>query len=346
MIILQLCILLDLSTLEKYDLQKMYKVYDRWPELSRQVYESEIESANLGEFNHIIFAGMGGSGAIGDIFSSILSKSKIHVSVVKGYHLPSTVNSETLIVTTSISGNTVETLVTLDEARKKGSKIISFFSGGKMEEYCHKHNIVYRKIAQEHSPRASFTKFLYSMISTLDSTIPLKSKDVLESISKLEKTREVISSSNLVSSENPALDLAEWLNKIPLIYYPFGLQAVAIRFKNSLQENAKSHAMAEDVIESSHNGIVSWERESNIQPILVEGQDDYIKTKERWQILKCFFKENNIEYKEIISENGNILTKIVNLIYLLDYSTIFKAVLDEIDPSPVKSIDFIKSKLN
>ncbi|RZD41750.1 MAG: glucose-6-phosphate isomerase, partial [Thaumarchaeota archaeon] len=80
-------------------------------------------------------------------------------------------------------------------------------------------------------------------------------------------------------------------------------------------------------------------------PILIEGQDDYIKTKERFNIIKEFFKKNNIEYKEIISVNGSILSKIINLIYLLDYTTIYKAVLDEIDPSPVKSIDFIKSKL-
>lgn len=62
---------------------------------------------------------MGGSGALGDIFSSVLSKTNIHVNVIKGYHLPKTVDSNTLVVTTSISGNTVETLTVLDSAKKK-----------------------------------------------------------------------------------------------------------------------------------------------------------------------------------------------------------------------------------
>jgi glucose/mannose-6-phosphate isomerase len=130
-----------------------------------------------------------------------------------------------------------------------------------------------------------------------------------------------------------------------VIYYPFGLQSASIRFKNSLQENAKMHVFSEDVIEACHNGVVAWERKSNIQPILITGQDDHVKTKERWHIIKEFFQQNKIEYKEIISVNGSILSKIINLIYLLDYSTIYKAVLNEIDPSPVKSINFIKERV-
>lgn len=86
-------------------------------------------------------------------------------------------------------------------------------------------------------------------------------------------------------------------------------------------------------------------KKSDVQPILIQGQDDYIKTKERWQMLKEFLQQNNIEYREIMSVNGSILSKIINLIYFLDYSTIYKVVLDGIDPSPVKSIDFIKAKL-
>ena len=76
--------------------------------------------------------------------------------------------------------------------------------------------------------------------------------------------------------------------------------------------------MSEDVIESCHNGIVSWERPSIVQPILLQGEEDYIKTKERFTIIKEFFIENNIDFKEIHSVSGNILTKIISFIYLLD----------------------------
>jgi len=140
--------------------------------------------------------------------------------------------------------------------------------------------------------------------------------------------------------------LAEWISGIPLIYYPWGLQAAAIRFKNSLQENAKTHAIIEDVIEASHNGIVCWEKPSDVKPILIEGQDDYIKTKQRWEILKEYFEKNKIEYRDVLSVKGGILSKLINLIYLLDYSTIFYAVISEIDPSPIKSIDYVKKMMS
>jgi len=276
--------LFELKTLDKFDKQGMYKVYDRWPQIARESYESDLEPVDFKDIDHIVFSGMGGSGALGDIFSAILSKNDIHVNVVKGYHLPSTVDSNTLVVTTSISGNTVETMAVMDSARKTGCKLIGFSSGGKMEEYCAKNNVMYRKIPMHHSPRASFPVFLYSILKTLNSVIPVKKEDISESIGEMESSQKLISSSNL--ENNPSLNLAEWINGIPMIYYPWGLEAAAIRFKSSLQENAKTHAITENVIEACHNGIVSWERKSEVKPILIEGQDDYIKTKERWSILK------------------------------------------------------------
>jgi len=337
--------LLDLKILEKYDTQKMYKIYDKWPQIAKESFESKQILVDFEGIKHIIFAGMGGSGAIGDIFASVLSKSSIHVNVVKGYVLPKTANSDTLVIATSVSGNTTETLSVLRSAQKLNCKIIAFSSGGKMLEYCDKNKIIHRVIPQYHSPRASFTSYLYTMLKVLHLTLKIKHEDILESIEELEKINKEINSLNL-NDYNPALKLAKWITGIPVIYYPFGLQSASIRFKNSLQENAKMHVFSEDVIEACHNGIVAWEKKSNIQPILITGQDDHIKTKERWHIIKELFQQNKIEYKEIISVNGSILSKIINLIYLLDYSTIYKAVLNEIDPSPVKSIDFIKKRVD
>lgn len=327
--------------LNKYDPSGMYKIYDYWPRLAKNAYESDYDSVTFEDIDHIIFSGMGGSGAIGDFLSAILSKTNVHVCTVKGYTLPKTVDSKTLIITSSVSGNTEETLTVLRTAHTLGSKIIGFSSGGKLEQFCKKNKIEFRKIPLVHSPRASFPIFLYSMLRVLKSVVPVKKSDVLESIHQLTLMQKKISSSNLTKT-NPSLQFANWISGIPVIYYPFGLQAAAVRFKNSLQENAKLHAMTENVIEASHNGIVAWERPSNVQPVLIEGADDYFKTKERWKILKKYFSNNDIDYWEVKSIEGNIISKLINLIYFLDYSTLYKAVLSKEDPSPVKSIDYIK----
>jgi len=335
---------LDLSDLKKYDTQKMYKIYDDWPNLAKKAYNSDLESIHFEGIDHIVFAGMGGSGTIGDMFASIMSKSKIHVNVVKGYVLPKTVDSDTLVVVTSVSGDTAETMSVLESAHKLSCKIIAFSSGGKMQKYCAKNMIQHRIVPKYHSPRASFTSYLYSMLKVLHTTLEINQEDILESISELEKLSKKICSLNLTEN-NPSLRLAKAITGIPMIHYPFGLQSAAVRFKNSLQENAKIHAIVEDIIETSHNGIVSWEKESNVNPILIIGKDDHIKTKERLEIIKNYFKQKNIQYVEIFSINGTILSKLISLIYLLDYLTIYKSILDKTDPSPVDSIDFIKTRL-
>ena len=104
-------------------------------------------------------------------------------------------------------------------------------------------------------------------------------------------------------------------------------------------------AIIENIIESGHNGIVSWERESTMTPILLTGKDDHKKTKERWNIIHEYFEMKNIDYKEVSTIDGGILSKVICMIYILDYTSIYYAVRLGIDPSPINSIDFIKDRL-
>ena len=332
------------TDLDKIDKSGMYKIYDSWPEIAEENYSRVGGGNKFDKPSHIIFAGMGGSGAISDVFAAILSKTNIHVEIVKGYHLPKTASKKTLVITTSVSGNTVETLNVLTEAKKLDCKIIAFSNGGQIEKYCKKESIDFRKILKVHSPRASFVSFLFGMLKELENILPINKNEILESINELKKIRESIGSKNL-SHTNIAINLANGIENIPIIYYPWGLQAASIRFKNSLQENSKIHVITEDIIEASHNGIVAWKNKDTIKPILIQGEDDFIKTKERWKVIKKFFKKQNIEYKEIFSTDGGILTKLIQLIYIFDYTSIYLAIIKKTDPSPVEAIDFIKNNV-
>ncbi|MDH3678056.1 MAG: SIS domain-containing protein [Nitrosopumilus sp.] len=336
--------MINKENLEQIDISGMHKVYNDWPKIARDTYESKIQSIDFRDIDHVVFIGMGGSGAIGDMFSTILSKNNIHISLVKGYLLPKTITKNTLVVATSVSGNTVETLTAFKSAKNFGCKLIGISSGGFIEKYCNENRIFYKKIEMIHSPRASFIKFIYSLLAVLSSILPIHQNDIVDSINNLESIQKEISSENL-SKSNPSLQLASWITGIPLIYYPYGLQSAAIRFKSSLQENSKIHVITEDIIEACHNGIVAWEKPSQVQPILIQGKDDYVKTKERWNIIKEYFSKNSIDFKEVHSINGHILSKILVLSYILDYTSIYHAILNKTDPSPTKSIDFIKERL-
>jgi len=336
---------MDLDDLNTFDSKKMFEVYDSWPEIARQSYQDQsLTKLNIQNINHIVLVGMGGSGSICDVIASILSKEDIHISIIKGYALPKTINENTLIIFVSVSGNTDETLSVLKNSYSSDAKHAVFSSGGLIEEFCKKNKIFFQQISMIHSPRASFVKFLFSILNVLESILPISSDDITKSISSLVLIRDRINSKNLTQS-NDSLKLAEWIDGIPLIYFPDGLRSSAIRFKNSLQENAKIHVISEDIIEACHNGIVAWESPSSIKPIIIQGEDDNVKTKERWKIIRQFFELNEIDYYQINSVKGSILSKIVSLIYILDFSSIYFSVINKIDPSPVASIDFIKSKL-
>ena len=120
--------------LQRIDSEKMYEIYNKWPQMAKDSFEVNLEKIHVKDVDHIVFAGMGGSGTISDVLSSMLSKDDIHVSVVKGYLLPKTVDSNTLVVVTSISGNTDETLTVMKNNLKSTAKFVTFSSGGKLQE--------------------------------------------------------------------------------------------------------------------------------------------------------------------------------------------------------------------
>ena len=334
------------------DASRMHEVYDAWPRIAAEEYEKGREGGESAGgaadgARHVVFAGMGGSGAVGDTLAAVMSRTGVHVDVVKGYLLPRTAGPGSLVVATSVSGNTEETLSVLAAARGAGCRTVSFSDGGRMEEYCRGNGMPHVAVAGRHSPRASYAAFLYGMLGALGPSLPVREGDVRESISEMGRLAARIASRAPGGGANPAVELARWIAGPAVVYYPWGLRAAAVRLKNSLQENAKIHAMVEDVIEACHNGIVAWGAGAGgtHRPVMVRGADDHPKTKERWEILREFFGEEGIGYHTVYSPGGGILTKVAGLVYLFDYASMYRAALSGIDPTPVRAIDFVKERL-
>ena len=213
---------MKISDIQRYDSKKMYETYDNWASIAKKNYEQNFDQIDFKNLDHIVFSGMGGSGSINDIFSAIFSKTDKHISIVKGYELPKTTDKETLVICTSVSGNTTETLSVLKSAKKTNCKTLSFSSGGLIEKYCVKNSLEFRKIPMYQNPRTSFTSFLYGMLKTLEQILPLKKSDVNKSINSIRLLTKKIGSHNLTEN-NSSLSLAKWISKTPIIYYPYGL---------------------------------------------------------------------------------------------------------------------------
>lgn len=161
-------VMFDYSQVNKFDSMEMHKIYAIWPKIAKEAYESELPVFPIDEnIEHIVFAGMGGSGSICDLLFSILSKTNIHVACVKGYVLPKTVNSKSLVVGISISGDAVETLHAIKTANEIGCKIICFSVGGKLEQYCNQNSIEHRKVQYYANSRSSFPSAVYTILNVL-----------------------------------------------------------------------------------------------------------------------------------------------------------------------------------
>ena len=106
-----------IEDLDRIDTKHMYKIYNKWPEIAKESFEGDFEKLEFDGIDHIVFAGMGGSGSIGDVIGAILSKKDIHVTNVKGYLLPKTVDENTLVIATSVSGNSIEVLEILKNVK-------------------------------------------------------------------------------------------------------------------------------------------------------------------------------------------------------------------------------------
>ena len=273
--------MINKEILNKYDPQRMYKVYDNWPKIARDSYEKKIMPLNCDNVNHLVFVGMGGSGTVSDIFYSILSQASIRVTVIKGYVLPKNIDKNTLVVITSMSGDTEEALTALQSSLQYNCMKIAFSAGGLIEKFANNNKIEHRSLIMYLNPRSSLPSAVYTILNVLGDTLSIDKNDVYDSIRALEDYSKKICSDNLTDT-NPSLKLAMHLSEICLIYYPHGLQTVATRFKNSIHENMKKHASIENIIESCHNQIMAWDDDTNVLPILLRGSDDHVKTIDRW----------------------------------------------------------------
>ena len=316
--------------------QLMIDTYDKWPEYALESYKTS-ESLDI-TYDNVLFSGMGGSGIAFDIISSLVQDKDVIIN--KGYFLPKNI-SNSLIVVNSASGDTIETLTVLKNASKLKNKVIAFSSGGKIETFCKKNKITHYKYTLKSSPRASIPFSLYTILGTLSESLGIKKSMITDSLKTLRDSKKKIYD----KKNSPALDLAKFIKGYPVCYYSADLFPIALRFRQDFQENCKKLCATEEVVESCHNSINSWENPSGLSPILLRGSNDHKLIKNRFEVWKEYFDSRGIKYKEIYSGKGGLLSQFMGSIYEMSTSTIYYAIQDGTDPTLLKAIDFVKARV-
>ncbi len=341
--------MLEPDQIQKLDSRSFCAIYDKWCIHCKDAYCTDVNISHSRGINQIIFTGMGGSATSGEIISYIFNHEEpVRIRVVRDCHLPKGIDSKSLVIASSVSGNTEETLSTLIDAIKFDAAVIAISSGGKMEKLCKTKGIKHLKLKMLGSPRATLPYLLCLQLRVIRDLVNVSDSQVFYSIRDLERLSKQIRSSNGIET-NASKKLALWmLNGFPACYCSPVLRPVANRFKNSLNENAKIHAIFDDIMEFSHNGIEPWGCRSGLamRPILLPCINDDENVNRRFKIVEEFLARKGYDLYKIPIIGSNILGNMMCLVYFLDYSTIYLALLRNIDPSSTSAIDFIKNNLS
>ncbi len=245
----------------------MREVYRSWKNFAEEALNYDVKNAyEMKDIERIVVLGMGGSGIVGDVLQAIVSEySSLPFVVVKDFHVPKAlVNGRTLVIAVSYSGNTLETIVALEQASRRTNHVAIVSSNGKLLEWASSRRVPFIKLREGLAPRAAFPLLLYGTIKLLTTLgIDLIPQQLID------ESVEVLGM--VTKAECDAFTIANFLkdSKLPLIVSSQRYASLAIRFKNELNENSKLPAKVELVPEAFHNDIVGWEHTRNDECCLV-----------------------------------------------------------------------------
>lgn len=332
-------------------------MFDVLASFSKQISEacdigSKIElKEDYSSVKNIIVCGMGGSAIGGDLVRSIFQyEIKVPVFVNRNYRLPVFADKDSLLIISSYSGNTEETLSAYAEAIKRGCKIICISSGGKLSLLAQNEGKLLITIPKGYQPRCAIAYSFFPLLILLSKIgfIENKSAEIERVISKMRQRSDEYSRPD---ERNSALKTALLIQgKFPVIYSSTDLSDIAnLRFRCQINENAKSLAYGNVLPEMNHNEIVGWQNNpqllKNIIVLSISDKDDLPEIKKRRQITLEIVKPLAGAIAEVEGDGGSLLERTFDVIHFGDWVSFYLAILYKTDPTPVEKINYLKSKL-
>jgi glucose/mannose-6-phosphate isomerase len=297
-----------------------------------------------GQLKNVLITGLGGSG-IGGTIAAELTAREAHVPVVvsKGYFIPAWVGEETLVIVSSFSGNTEETINAMQLAMQEGATIVAVTSGGKIADIAKEKGFDLITLPPGNSPRACLG---YSLVQQLRI---LHHFGVIAS----DKMGQFLSAAELIEKEKEALykeavALTRFLSgKVPVIYTTTYREGIAIRLRQQLNENSKILCWHHVVPEMNHNELVGWRsKNEQLAVLLLRDKSDYERNQKRFEINKEVFSQYTPHIAESWAQGENDIEKAIWHIHLGDWISVLLAEERGVDAVEVKVIDHLKGELS
>ena len=305
------------------------------------------------KIQNIVVAGMGGS-AIGGDLVKLLTKNELNIPLVisRNYKLPNWVNENTLVVCSSYSGNTEETLSCFNDALIKGGKTVGISTGGELTKQLIENDLDLITIPSGLQPRAALALSFVPMLSLLNKIGFISSNFIQElnsSVDLLKVFGNIYCDQN---DQNPSYVTAKKIYKtIPIIYGENEYTGIiAVRWKGQLSENAKMLAFCNDLPEMNHNEIVGWENNKTLMEktsiIWLSDVEDHPRIASRQTATKDIIGKTTSTHEKISLEGDTQFNRLLHLVHYRDWVSYWCAILHKTDPTPVTKIDQLKKILS
>lgn len=301
-------------------------------------------TASQNKISNVLICGLGGSGIGGSIVSElVVANANVPVNVTKGYFIPAYVNENTLVVISSYSGNTEETLNCMNLAIGKKAKIVGITSGGKVLETCKEKGFDCIVVPGEMPPRACLGYSLTQLFYILG----------FNKIINNNYESELVAAIKLIDSEEEKIKeeakvIAEKINgKTPVIYSTTYNEGVVIRFRQQLNENAKMLCWHQVIPEMNHNELVGWrEKNDNLSVLIFRDENEYERNNFRIGVNKETISKYTSNITEIYSKGNSVIERAIYFIHLGDWISVILAEMRGFDANEIAVINQLKSALS
>jgi glucose/mannose-6-phosphate isomerase len=301
---------------------------------------------------NIIISGMGGSAIGGELlkdYSRITANVPIEIN--REYHLPKYANKNSLVILASYSGDTEETLSCLLDAVNRKCMVFCLSSGGNLIRLAKKLNLPHLQVREGMPPRAAMPHMFMPLLKCMEqiNMIPQSAKEFAEATKLLEKISEE-NAPNKLAIESPAKTLALNLDDSMPAIYGFGLyRGAALRFKQQFNENAKVPGKWEYFSELNHNETMGWEKAKQFAKyysiILIRDESEPTEIRSRIETTKKLMQPSISKMFEIWVRGKGNLAKLLSTILVGDFTSIYLALLRNVDPTPVDTVNIMKEKI-
>ena len=303
---------------------------------------TKIQTPN-NEIQNVIICGMGGSGIGGDFVSKWLEDEiMVPIKIIKDYAIPAFVSKNSLVIGSSYSGNTEETLSAVEQAIGKGAHVIGITSGGKMKALCESHGFDTIIVPGGNPPR---TALAYSIFQLVNIFVKLGMADS-QRLNELMIAQERIIKEES-SIKELAVELANYLNgKVGILYGTSDFEPVLVRARQQFNENSKALSWHHVLPEMNHNELVGWGGgDSRFATVFFDTVGNHPRNNKRIEITKSKIKEKSTIHT-IKAKGQSKIEQSLYIVNIVDWASLYLSELKEVDPVDIAVIDFLKGELS